>query len=784
MTYQEACAELEISAEATIEEIKKSYRSLISFYHPDNFQDNETKRKYAEEKTKRLNASWAYIEQNYDAYRSEASRQAQTRPNYEQSTDGTVENDIFSDPGFNKKEYLKVFNQREKLELRALKALKSRKKYSNPEVITVLKTCAYGILLRQASEYIVRSLVISHGGEDLVSGGNQDFIRNGIAFLMDNQIIDSETYRTLEELRRLTNNIVHIHRPIEGDALFVECQRIYTQHFRTFIQNIVQWNHVNLYYLLVLKDELDKFDGNDFYKFIFNGEHQMTRTLAKGVLMRRCMEYAVDKKVILETKNIAIQNRLGLKLREKIDTVFSGSYQSALHRVREATNAVLHVDVRYYNVNQNGYEVQQESRLSSCYSDLLGVSRNRYIPAGVKALIAVLLIVYVGPVLLGFCSEVAPEIETFIEELDYTEEDKAWKELYRFEKVNGGYAVYPRSKSISGVVEIPATFAGEPVVEIGAEAFKKCEGITELIMSNNIVTIKESAFEGCTALTKVNFSEALTIIEKSAFEGCLALTSVILPDAITTLPSSAFYGCEALIEVKLPAELKKIGSRTFANCGSIEILQLPNGIEAIGSWAFENCRQLVQINIPVSLTELKSWTFQGCSSLRSIYIPANVKEVGIEAFRNCSGLQEITIEDGVGTTSIDPIFTKCIGVQKATIPATWVSHISNIPIYEIIVTGTATKKIGFVSNDDVLSIKLEHGIEVIEDYDFYYLKNLKEIYFPSSVIKIEKLAFSNCPSLTDIYYDGTMEQWGRIENEYKKRLVIHCHDGVIEININ
>ena len=55
---------------------------------------------------------------------------------------------------------------------------------------------------------------------------------------------------------------------------------------------------------------------------------------------------------------------------------------------------------------------------------------------------------------------------------------------------------------------------------------------------------------------------------------------------------------------------------------------------------------------------------------------------------------------------------------------------------------------------------------------------------PSSLLKIQRLAFSDCPSLTDIYYDGTMEQWGRIENAYKKRLVIHCHDGVIEININ
>lgn len=581
MTYQEACTELEVSPEATLEEIKKSYRSLISFYHPDNFQENEAKRQYAEEKTKRLNAAWAYIEQNYEAYKNARNTSRQSHERAQNGDGNTVETDswfdIFSDPSFDKKEYLKGLKCKQRAEMRALKAIKAGKRYSDPEIILIIKTCAYGILLRQASEYIVRSLVISHGGEDLVSRGNQDFIRDGIAFLMDNQIIDNETYYTLEELRRLTNNIVHIQRPIEGESLFVECQKLYTQHFRAFIQNIVQWNHVNLYYLITLKDELDNFDGNDLYKFIFHREHRVTRILAKGVLMRRCLEYIVNKKVVHGTKNVAIQNRIELALREKIDTVFSGNCQSALHRIRQATNEVIHVDVRYYSVNQNGYELRQDRVLSSCYSDLWAIAQNRYvyIPRRIKVAAVVLLCLYGLPLSFAIESEVIPKVEAFIEDLRCTEEDKAWKEVYHFVKVNDGYAVYPRSKDISGVVEIPATFAGKPVVEIAEDAFRGCKEITEIILPDTIETIGESAFAYCKKIKTVTIPSSVVDIEKGGsfsdgtFEGCESLESLHVGKGVSTLIYHMFSGCDNLKTIFLTKDLREIEDYTFSGCNNI-----------------------------------------------------------------------------------------------------------------------------------------------------------------------------------------------------------------------
>ncbi|MDX1903311.1 MAG: DnaJ domain-containing protein [Thermonemataceae bacterium] len=56
---------LELPNGASFEEIKKSYKSLMKKYHPDNFHDNETKRKTAETLSQKLNEAYRFFEKKY-----------------------------------------------------------------------------------------------------------------------------------------------------------------------------------------------------------------------------------------------------------------------------------------------------------------------------------------------------------------------------------------------------------------------------------------------------------------------------------------------------------------------------------------------------------------------------------------------------------------------------------------------------------------------------------------------------------------------------------------------
>lgn len=66
MDYRKACEILEVTGEEDLTTIKKAYLARIKFYHPDSFEGNEEKRRYAEEKTNQINDAWKYIQSNYD----------------------------------------------------------------------------------------------------------------------------------------------------------------------------------------------------------------------------------------------------------------------------------------------------------------------------------------------------------------------------------------------------------------------------------------------------------------------------------------------------------------------------------------------------------------------------------------------------------------------------------------------------------------------------------------------------------------------------------------------
>lgn len=57
---------LELKEGADFDEIKLAYKRLVRVYHPDKFHSDETKRKFAEEVTSKLNEAYAYFEKKYE----------------------------------------------------------------------------------------------------------------------------------------------------------------------------------------------------------------------------------------------------------------------------------------------------------------------------------------------------------------------------------------------------------------------------------------------------------------------------------------------------------------------------------------------------------------------------------------------------------------------------------------------------------------------------------------------------------------------------------------------
>ena len=68
----------------------------------------------------------------------------------------------------------------------------------------------------------------------------------------------------------------------------------------------------------------------------------------------------------------------------------------------------------------------------------------------------------------------------------------------------------------------------------------------------------------------------------------------------------------------------------------------------------------------------------------------------------------------------------------------------------------------FQGNDRVTDIILPSGFGISEGA-FQGCKNLKRLTVPERVRKIGRDVFAGCDSLEDIYYEGTWEEWQKIE---------------------
>lgn len=77
----------------------------------------------------------------------------------------------------------------------------------------------------------------------------------------------------------------------------------------------------------------------------------------------------------------------------------------------------------------------------------------------------------------------------------------------------------------------------------------------------------------------------------------------------------------------------------------------------------------------------------------------------------------------------------------------------------------------FQGNDKVTDIILHSNIRRIPDAAFKGCTNLKRLTIPKNVKKIGQDVFAGCESLEDVYYEGTREDWEKIEIYTGKRVV-------------
>ena len=282
-------------------------------------------------------------------------------------------------------------------------------------------------------------------------------------------------------------------------------------------------------------------------------------------------------------------------------------------------------------------------------------------------------------------------------------------------------------------------------------------------------SVDNYAFYACKSLTDVNISDSVVTIGNYAFNSCSALQNVVIGKSVATIGDYAFYNCASLITVSM-GNVEKIGNYAFAQCKSIARISIPDSVTEIGAYAFNTCTSLREITIPDSVTNIGNYAFASCSSLKSVRIGKSVKSIGTYAFSNCTAIESIYF----GAVSMDDlttgngVFYRC-GKDGAGIDVIIGSDVTKVPAYFFYPYNSAsyTPYLTSVSFDEgsvcesigayafyecylVKSVELADSITSIGDRAFYGCDSLSKLVLSEGLSKIGAYAFYDCYSLSSL----------------------------------
>ena len=188
------------------------------------------------------------------------------------------------------------------------------------------------------------------------------------------------------------------------------------------------------------------------------------------------------------------------------------------------------------------------------------------------------------------------------------------------ELYNAGSCVV--SPAPSGLLEIPKTIAGYPVMAIGEQAFNNCKNLTGVTIPFSVTAIGDRAFANSGLDDYLQMPGLVKTIGEKAFSGCTKLDYVSIGSGVEEMGDSAFQGCTSLQSVTYAqgSQLKKFPAHMFDGCTSLAFAAVSEADEVtIGGYAYKGCTSLTRAFIEENVKGIEYGAFEG-TALKTVYI--------------------------------------------------------------------------------------------------------------------------------------------------------------------
>lgn len=207
-------------------------------------------------------------------------------------------------------------------------------------------------------------------------------------------------------------------------------------------------------------------------------------------------------------------------------------------------------------------------------------------------------------------------------------------------------------------------------------AFRTCDDMKSVVISDGVKKIVSSAFELCRGLREVYIGKDVEDIGESVFSDCHQIEKIIVDErnpfyrvtdnCLIENQSGRLLICYKGNTIPNDGSIYSIGVNAFSNRDDLRSIVIPEGVTAIDCRAFEKCYYLEEVILPESLKYIEGSAFCNCQSLETISFGSNLDCIGDRAFMYCYSLKNVTIPDNVRYIG-EAIFADCIELENVSL---------------------------------------------------------------------------------------------------------------------
>lgn len=328
-------------------------------------------------------------------------------------------------------------------------------------------------------------------------------------------------------------------------------------------------------------------------------------------------------------------------------------------------------------------------------------------------------------------------------------------------------------------------------------AFKNCDKLFSLTLTENLLYIGKDAFLGCKRLYEVvDLSPTVDLAAKyvgtsSAIESvndyvffdngeAAYLIAYNGSDTVLRLPAApkgtpytvdagAFEACKNATAVYFPADVIAVEADAFARLSSLQRVTA----ESVAAWCgirfatqksnplyvvkhlYVGENELTDLTLPTGITEIGNYAFYGCEGLKRVtFAPeCSITAIGAQAFRGCTGLLELALPATL-TEIGDNALTGCNAIEKI--------EITNVGAWcGMSFAGMESNPLShgaklFVNGTLLTTLEVPAHVTEIGKYAFAGYQSLEVVYFAmnSYCTVIGDGAFHGCTALTALEFNN------------------------------